>query len=230
MRVDFLDRYSRGRGSLAHRWPARGKLLGVFAAVLLIALTPPTLWPVSLSIPISWLHIIASLVVCGLIQMAGIPWRYVAARLAFVAPLLLLLGLSIPLSHGFRQGGWLMLTVVLKGCLSFCLLVWLTNTTPFDQLLTAMRRLGVPKLFISTLSFMYRYLFVLFDEFNRMRRARQARTFIRRRVPDPRASAQLLGMVLLRSLDRAERVHAAMLARGMEEEGIGNRVSGIGGL
>jgi cobalt/nickel transport system permease protein len=193
-------------------------LLGVVATVLAIALTPPTLYPVSSSIPLSWVHIIAGMAVLALIQMARIPWRYVAARLAIVAPLLVLLGLSIPLSHGFRQGGWLMLTVVLKGCLSFCLLVWLTNTTPFDQLLKAMRQLGVPKLFIATLSFMYRYVFVLFDELNRMRRARQARTFVGRRIPDPRASAQLLGMVLLRALDRAERVHAAMLARGWRRD------------
>jgi cobalt/nickel transport system permease protein len=219
MRVDFLDRYSRDRHSLAHRWPARVKLLGVVVAVLSIALTPPTLYPISPSIPLSWVHIIAGLTVVCLIQLARIPWRYVAARLAVVAPLLLLLGLSIPLSQGLRQGGWLMLTVVVKGCLSFCLLVWLTNTTPFDHLLRAMRQLGVPKLFISTLSFMYRYVFVLFDEFNRMRRARQARTFVRRRLPEPRASAQLLGMVLLRALDRAERVHAAMLARGLDREG-----------
>ena len=216
MRVDFLDRYSRGPQSLAHRWPPRAKLLGVLALLLLVALTPATLFPVSSNIPISWIHIIAAVLTLGLIQAAGIPWRYLAARLAFVAPLLLLLGLSIPLSHGFRQGGWQMLTVVIKGCLSFCLLVWLTNTTPFDHLLKAMQRLGAPKLFVSTLSFMYRYIFVLFDELNRMRRARQARTFVRRRLPDPRASAQLLGMVLLRALDRAERVHAAMLARGMD--------------
>lgn len=204
---------------MAHRWPPRAKLLGVIAAVLLIALTPSTLYQVSVSIPLSWIHIIAALAVLGLIQLARIPWRYVVARLAIVAPLLLLLALSIPLSHGFRQGGWLMLTVVVKGCLSFCLLVWLTNSTPFDHLLKAMRQLGVPKVFIATLSFMYRYVFVLFDELNRMRRARAARTFVRRRIPDPRASAQLLGMVLLRALDRAERVHAAMLARGMDGEG-----------
>jgi cobalt/nickel transport system permease protein len=64
---------------------------------------------------------------------------------------------------------------------------------------------------------MYRYIFVVFDEFDRMRQARLARSFGRRRGwQEWVTSAQLLGMLLIRSLDRAERVYGAMCARGWD--------------
>ena len=88
---------------------------------------------------------------------------------------------------------------------------------PFDQLLVTLRRLWVPAIIVAMLSFMYRYIFVLWDELDKMRVARRARSFggvsLWHRWT---SAAQLLGMLLIRAMERAERVHGAMCARGWD--------------
>ena len=63
------------------------------------------------------------------------------------------------------------------------------------------------------LSFLYRYFFVLEDQWQRMSLARQARTFGGRRfgwaVP-----ASMLGTLFLRAYERGEAVYLAMRSRG----------------
>ena len=72
----------------------------------------------------------------------------------------------------------------------------------------------VPALLVTTLSLMYRYMFVLLDEGQRMRRARLSRTFTGRRARSWRARASVLGQLFIRSSERAERIYGAMCARG----------------
>ena len=70
---------------------------------------------------------------------------------------------------------------------------------------------------VAMLAFMYRYIFILWDELARLRHARDARDFgfgsFRMRWV---ANAQLIGLLLLRAMERAERTHHAMLARGWD--------------
>jgi cobalt/nickel transport system permease protein len=79
-----------------------------------------------------------------------------------------------------------------------------------------MLRLGVPRVLVATLQFMERYLHVLGDELARMSLARRARSFRRGSILSWRLLTGMLGMLLLRSFDRAERVHSAMIARGWD--------------
>ena len=90
------------------------------------------------------------------------------------------------------------------------------QVTPFRTLLVAIRRLGVPGTLVATLQFMYRYLFVLTEELDRMVQARRARTFRRTGRLDWGLLTGLIGILFLRSYERGERVHAAMLARGWD--------------
>jgi cobalt/nickel transport system permease protein len=69
---------------------------------------------------------------------------------------------------------------------------------------------------VSTLQFMYRYLYVLTDELDRMVKARRSRTFRRSGRLDWGLLTGLIGVLFLRSLERGERVHNAMLARGWD--------------
>jgi cobalt/nickel transport system permease protein len=95
----------------------------------------------------------------------------------------------------------------------------LTCTTPFALLLEAMRGLCVPKLLVMQLGFLYRYLFVLIDEAMRIRRARDfrgaARAPVGRRL---RAVGGVIGSLFVRTLERCDRIHAAMRARGYRGE------------
>ena len=101
---------------------------------------------------------------------------------------------------------------------TLCLLtmVLLSNTTPFSAILQVLRRVRVPGLFVTTLALMYRYLFVLVNEAERMHRARASRTFTRKSSRHHlwRALGTVIGQLFVRSTERAERIYAAMLARG----------------
>jgi cobalt/nickel transport system permease protein len=93
-------------------------------------------------------------------------------------------------------------------------MILLSNTTPFSSLLLTMKRLGVPRLLVTILALLYRYLFVLIDEAERLHRARASRTFSTSRTKKWQMLASLIGQLFVRSTERAERIYSAMTARG----------------
>ena len=215
MQPDFLDRFSRSTSPI-HRLPPRLKALAAALCILSISLTPAGFLPLAAEVPVSQVHLGIGVLLILVAQIAAIPWSYLLLRLAGMTPFILLISLSIPLSRGLESGWPLMSAVLVKGLLSFATVLLLINTTPFDRLAQALVRLGVPQLMVATLSFMYRYHFVLLDELSRMSRARQSRTFRRSRVGPYLQAAGLVGPVMLRSFERGERVHQAMLSRGFD--------------
>ena len=93
----------------------------------------------------------------------------------------------------------------------------LIAVTGFNAVCMALDRLGTPRVFVVQLLFLYRYLFVLVDEAARMVRARSLRTF------DGGGSGiktygSLVGHLLLRTMDRAQRIYMAMCCRGFDGE------------
>jgi cobalt/nickel transport system permease protein len=113
-------------------------------------------------------------------------------------------------------GGWLTSAdIAVKFVLGVFSLTALMSTTPFAGLLEAMRKLGMPGMLLMQLAFVYRYLFVLMDEAMRVRRARDFRGAAR--APASRRLAAVGGIVgnlFVRTLDRSDRIHTAMVARG----------------
>ena len=79
-----------------------------------------------------------------------------------------------------------------------------------------MRAFRIPHVFLLILAFLYRYQFLLVDEAERMLRALQSRGYRARSLLHARVIGSLLGMFLLRSYERSERVYAAMASRGFE--------------
>lgn len=193
---------------MCHRWPPLAKLLA--ALVMILAAT---------CIPISQGPLVG-LIACAIFfahTLARIPLSYVARRMLFFLPPLFFMAISLPLSQSGQKGWLLFVTILVRGTLSFSTALWLVNVMPFDQLLATLRRLRVPDVLLAILSLMYRFLFVLWDELDRMRTARSARLF---RKPSLwttwRSAAHLVGRLLIRALDRADRIHGAMLARGWD--------------
>lgn len=209
MSSNYLDRYGRAR-SVCHRLPPKLKLLLALAVILTGVSIPVSYWPAQ--------GVLAALVFAGH-SLAGIPLKYLARRLALFLPLVVMMSLSVPISQGFAAGWELMLAILFRSTVAFLTALWLVNVMPFDQMLATLRKLCVPELLVAMLAFMYRYLFVLWDELEKMRRARQARSFAAGGLWFRwKTSAQLIGMLLLRALSRAERVHGAMRARGWQGE------------
>jgi cobalt/nickel transport system permease protein len=178
------------------------------AIVITAVIVPVRFWP---------LHgMLACLVWIGL-SLARIPVGYVLRRLMFFIPMVLLLSASMPLSQGFATGWEIMFSILIGSTLSFLAGLWLVNVMPFQQLLATLRRVWVPEVLIALLAFMYRYIFVLWDELDKMRVARRARSFGQTGLWFRwKTSAQLIGMLMIRAMSRAERVHGAMCARGWD--------------
>ncbi len=116
------------------------------------------------------------------------------------------------------------LTIMAGSWLSVQVALLLAFTTPFHDLVDALRELRLPRILVSIISFMYRYLAVLTDEGSRMLRARDARSAlgegrgggsIRWRAT---VTGRMVGSLFLRAYERSERIYAAMQARGFEGE------------
>lgn len=148
-------------------------------------------------------------------SLAEISLRYVLRRLALFLPMLLMLSASIPLVAGFERGIEVMLLILLRGTLAFLAGLWLIQVLPFPELIRCLARLRVPQAMLASLWLMHRYMLTLWEELNRMRQARRARRFTPPRWRSEWIdAAQLIGMLVIRGFDRADRVHAAMKARG----------------
>jgi len=203
MRHDFLDRYSRSNSSI-HRLPAWGKLTAALVLIVLIIVCPQDRW-LLLAVPTAVLVAVAGL--------SRVPPMFLLKRLLFLE--LFVLGVAVMALLG--PGGWRMMLILVVRC-TLCLLtmILLSNTTPFAELLRVLQRVRVPALMITTLALMYRYLFVLVDEAQRMKRARTSRTFTAGRSWQWRTLATIISQLFVRASERAERVYAAMCARGWQ--------------
>ena len=123
--------------------------------------------------------------------------------------------LGVALANAFApsgRGSWLGVAVKSGLCLFTIILV--SNTTPFSKILRVLKTVRVPSLLITTIALMHRYLFVLAEEAERMRRARLSRTFTRGRRFHWHTLATVVGQLFIRASERAERIYDAMCARG----------------
>jgi len=143
--------------------------------------------------------------------LARVELRALVARLAVALPFVLGVASLALFGHaGFER----FLALLVKSGVSILTLQLLTQTTPISELLLALRRAHLPEVLCSTISLLHRYLFVMADESKRMRRARAGRTLQSSRFALWRALGSSIGLLFVRTVSRAERVHAAMRARG----------------
>jgi cobalt/nickel transport system permease protein len=208
MRPEGLERYSGGIGPL-HRLDARIKLIAALIFVVTVVATPMGAWRALGAL---------GLVLVFLIGLAGIPPRELGRRWLGLFLVVGFLAIVIAPTHPAREHHGLAVvasSILIKNGLALLTMLVLAGVTPFPKLLQAMRKLGVPRILVSTLQFMDRYRHVLLDELNRMATARRARTFSRRALPWSLLTG-LIGMLFLRTFERAERVHDAMIARGWQ--------------
>jgi cobalt/nickel transport system permease protein len=121
------------------------------------------------------------------------------------------------------EGVRLFATILLKSWLSVQVALLLAFTTPFHELIDALREMRVPRLIVAIISFMYRYLTVLTDEATRMSRARASRSAVPAGGKGggsiswrARVTGSMVGSLFLRSYERSERIYAAMQSRGFD--------------
>ena len=221
-----LDRYIP-RQSPVHRADARLKIVLALAAVLGIALLPVGAFA---AYAVVWLVLVGASAVARLGPLrlvrgswVVLPFVLVAVPLLFTRPGDALVTVELgPLVLTVTDAGLRdTLSIAAKSWLSVQAALLLAYTTPFSDLVDALRALRLPAVIVSIISFMYRYLAVLTAEAGRMSRARQSRSA---QAPDGRSGGSftwrarvtgaMVGSLFIRSYERSERIYAAMLARG----------------
>lgn len=204
-----------------HRLDARTKIIVFFALILITVSTPPTSFR---------LFGVLAMVLIGIALVAKLPLVHLAKKVLVILPFLFLVTVSIPfmkkdgIEGGYplgivgisvsRSGLWILWNVIIKSSLGVFSIILLYSTTPFPKLIKGMEWLRVPRIFTVLISFMYRYSFILADEIQRMKRARDSRSFGGKWLRQTKTIGHMIGTLFLRSFLRGERVYMAMLSRG----------------
>lgn len=201
--------------SPVHRAPAHLKVLALLAFVVLVVATPARWWPAYAG----YLALLAVVVGVSRVPAAyllkrvvvEVPFVVFAVLLPFVAqgPRTDVLGVAVSRS-GLEAGA----TLLVKSTLGVLASLTLAATTEPQDLLAGLERLRLPRQLVQIMAFMVRYLDVVTGEMQRMKVAREARGF---RASNPRhwpVLARSAGALFIRSYERGERVHLAMLSRG----------------
>ena len=226
--IGYLDTLASGDSPL-HRLDPRAKLLTTFLFVAAVvsfskyevsALAPFFLYPVFL------------------IAAGELPAGYLSKKVLLAAPFAVFVGVFNPLLD--RQilfhlgplgvsGGWVSFASILaRFALTVSAAIALLSLTGINSICEALIRTGVPKPFVVQLLFLNRYIFSLTGEAERMSRARALRSSGRGAM-NFSTFIQIVGHLLLRAMDRAERVYRAMLCRGFDGHIRVVRFSKIGG-
>jgi cobalt/nickel transport system permease protein len=213
--IGFLDRLSY-QGTFVHRLDPRIKLITTllflftvisFSKYEVAALFPFFLFPVIL------------------LTAGEIPLCFILKKVAIISPFAIFIGIFNPLLDTTQvavlpgltlAAGWFSFaSILLKFILTVSTALLLIATTSFPTVCHALRQLGVPSIFVSQLLFLYRYIFVLAEEAMRIVRARDMRSFGRNGT-DVKVFIRIAGVLFLRTVERAERIYYAMLARGFQ--------------
>ncbi|MGQ9650163.1 MAG: cobalt ECF transporter T component CbiQ [Phycisphaerae bacterium] len=217
MHHHYIDHFAYGDSPI-HRLDPRAKILAVVAySAVLISLGRYQLpSPEYLILPVV------------LLLWSGTPLWFVVRHTLMVSPFIVCLvafspvfdrtQVPSPFGPGTITGGWLTAaTVLIRFVLGMFALIALASTTRFPELLKGLEGLGVPKVLVTQLRFLYRYLFLLVDQAMHLRQARAARDAglgpMKWRW---QSGAGLVGILFIRTLEQAERTHLAMIARGYD--------------
>lgn len=215
--LDFkrLDLLASGDTGL-HRLDAKAKVIVTAVFVLLVisydryelsALFPFFIFP------------------AAMIAAGNLPFSYIARKILLLCPFVIVVGIFNPLIDRAVMlqagplaisGGWLsFFSIMVRSILTVGSAFILLALTGFTGVCQALEELGMPRPFAVQLLFLYRYIFVLTEEGGRAARARQLRSCGKKGM-GMASFGTLIGHLLLRTWQRAERVHIAMLSRGFD--------------
>jgi cobalt/nickel transport system permease protein len=198
-----VERWSRGESPL-HDRDARVKILALLAFLVILATTPVAHW-------LAMGGYLALL--CVAVGIARLPLWPILLRAAVVFPFSFTFA-AVTLFSGSADKA---ISIPVKSFLSALAVLLVVATTPLPRILRALESLGAPRLTLLVIQFLYRYLFVIFEQAQHMRIAAQCRGgFGGRGRSRFKAAAGALAVLFGRSYERAEGIHQAMLSRGFD--------------
>jgi cobalt/nickel transport system permease protein len=211
--LGYLDALSYGK-TVIHRLDPRAKLTATLAFVVTVVSFPK--YEITGLLPFFLFPVM-------FFSLGDIPVKFIMKKVLLVSPFALFIGIFNPLMD--RQllyalfgvpisGGWIsFLSIMLKFLLTITSALLLIATTSFPGVCHALQKMGMPEIFVSQLLFLYRYIFVLAEEAMKVMRARDMRSFAKK-GRGITAFTSIIGSLFLRTVERAERIYQAMLARG----------------
>jgi len=203
MQHSYIDKYA-DLESFIHRIDPRVKIVTFFAFILFVVLTNETAY-------LSFL--LYGTILLILLFSSRIPFLFMFKKSLVVIPFVVLIAIFIPFIKK-ENGIILFWGIVIKSYLSILSMILLTSSTKFTNLLKALEKLKLPRIFIMIISFMYRYSFLIVDEVQRMQRAKESRTFQKQNpIYALKTLSNIVGVLFLRSYERGERVYLAMCSR-----------------
>ena len=162
-----------------------------------------------------------------ILSFARIQIKEVFKRLIPVNSLLIFLWLFLPFTvagehlfsigslTGTSEGVLLAFRITIKSNAIMLMLISLAASTPIFTIGHAMHQLGMPEKLVHLFFFTYRYLHVIHREYIRLIHSMKIRGFKPKTdLHTYKSYAYLVGMLLVRGFDRAQRVHNAMICRG----------------
>lgn len=213
--IGAMDDLSR-MDTPVHRLDARAKTIATAAFIIVVtsfpkhevsALTPLLLYPLTI------------------MTMGRIPMGPICRKILLALPFALVVAIFNPfldrepvgtIGPIVITGGWLSFaSVILRCVLAVGAALVLIACTGMFRLCAGLEQMGIPRIFVLQLLFLYRYLAVLAGEGTRMVRSVETRSTRPGKLPLA-IYGSLVGHLLLRAIDRAERIYQAMVSRGFD--------------
>jgi len=201
--------------SPVHRVPAHLKLLTLLGFMLVVVATPGSAYPVfAVYAGILVAVVVVSRVPFGFLlprMLVELPFVVFAIVLPFIAtgPTTTFLGLTVS-EPGLEAAA----SLLIKATIGVVASLTLAATTEPHELIDGLSRLRLPHEMVQIMGFMIRYLDVVTDEVRRMRIARESRGFRGSSIRQWNVLGRTASALFIRSYERGERVHLAMLSRG----------------
>jgi cobalt/nickel transport system permease protein len=210
-----LEEFAEGT-SIFHRLDPRVKFISLMPYIIVVAVMKDPKYPA-----------IALLASCLMIVFARIDMKKLLNRLAAVNIFILLLWVFLPFSYpgdavlrfgplsASREGILFALSVTLKANAIILATIAILGTSEVFSLAHALVHLKVPNKLVYLFFFFYRYISVLHEEYTTLKRAISVRAFKpKSNMHTYKTYAYLVGMLIVRSYDRSQRIYNAMLCRG----------------
>ena len=214
---DFGEKLYIHKHSLVHALPPHFKILLGLIFILFGISTPNK----SLEIFLGY-----AILVLVVLKFAQLPLWTIIKRSVIEVPFLIF-AILMPLAGGgdftevfgiklYHSGIEAGAAIILKGTLGVFVALILSATTKAREIIDGLEKLKLPPLMVQIAIFMLRYINVVSDEMDRMKIARESRGFFASGIQHWKVIAQAASALFIRSYERGERVHLAMISRGYQ--------------
>ncbi|MGF7184373.1 cobalt/nickel transport system permease protein [Desulfitispora alkaliphila] len=161
---------------------------------------------------------LAFIITLGVAISTGLSLKHIGTRVALALPFALFMCLAITFGGGLNPSVERIVFsagLMLKTITSVIIVVVLMGKQPVHEYIKSLSQVGVPPTVVNIIMLAYRYVAIFYHQVKGLKRALVTRGFSGGLcVSSFKTYGEISGSMFVKSLDRAEAVHKAMLARG----------------